>query len=143
MTADFAIINGGFAGLSAARRLLQLSPCAQIVVLAVGRLAEGASRRNSGFMIDLPHDRSSHDYAGQGADGDSEIIALNRTDAAFFDLACNRARVSPFQCRDLHSASVSTENPHGCQVHNCAHFRVRRTQPFRAMIEVQRLSAAL
>lgn len=76
VTADFAVVGGGFAGLSAARRLAQLNPGATIVVLEAGRLAEGASGRNSGFMIDLPHELTSDDYAG-GAD-DRSLIALNR-----------------------------------------------------------------
>lgn len=79
--ADFAIVGGGFAGLSAARRLGQLNPGAKVVVLEAGRIAEGASGRNSGFMIDLPHDISSDDYSGGGAD--AEIIALNRRAIGF------------------------------------------------------------
>jgi len=82
-TADFAIVGGGFAGLSAARRLMQLNPGAGIVVLEAGRLAEGAAGRNSGFMVDLPHELSSSDYAGKGADEDREIIGLNRAAIAF------------------------------------------------------------
>jgi glycine/D-amino acid oxidase-like deaminating enzyme len=73
---DFAVVGGGFAGLSAARRLAQLNPGATIVVLEAGRLAEGASGRNSGFMIDLPHELTSDDYAGGG--DDRSVIALNR-----------------------------------------------------------------
>lgn len=81
LTADFALIGGGFAGLSAARRLAQLNPGARIVVLEAGRLAEGASGRNSGFMIDLPHELTSDDYAGHG--DDRAMIALNRQAIAF------------------------------------------------------------
>lgn len=73
---DFAIVGGGFAGLSAARRLALLNPGAKIAVLEAGRLAEGASGRNSGFMIDLPHELTSDDYAGHG--DDRGMIALNR-----------------------------------------------------------------
>jgi glycine/D-amino acid oxidase-like deaminating enzyme len=62
-TADFVIIGGGFAGLSAARRLTQLQPKARIVVLEASRLAEGSAGRNSGFMIDLPHELASQ-FAG-------------------------------------------------------------------------------
>lgn len=81
MEADFALVGGGFAGLSAARRLQQLNPGARIVVLEAGRLAEGASGRNSGFMIDLPHEITSDDYAGHG--DDRAMIALNRQAIAF------------------------------------------------------------
>ena len=76
LTADFAVVGGGFAGLSAARRLQQLNPQARIVVLEATRVAEGAAGRNSGFMIDLPHELTSDDYAGGG--DDRAIIALNR-----------------------------------------------------------------
>jgi glycine/D-amino acid oxidase-like deaminating enzyme len=75
-TADFALVGGGFAGLAAALRLQQLNPTARIMVLEASRLAEGASGRNSGFMIDLPHDLTSEDYAGHG--DDRGMIALNR-----------------------------------------------------------------
>ena len=44
LNADFAIIGGGFAGLSAARRLAQLNPGARVVVLEAGRLAAGQTR---------------------------------------------------------------------------------------------------
>ena len=76
-TFDAAIIGGGFAGLSAARRLHQLDPNLKVAVLEAGRLAEGAAGRNSGFMIDLPHDLASDNYGG-GQDADKATIALNR-----------------------------------------------------------------
>ncbi len=82
-TADFAIIGGGFAGLSAARRLSQLAPGARIMVLDAGRIAEGASGRNSGFMIDLPHELSTEGYEGGGLAKDRKMIALNRKAIAF------------------------------------------------------------
>lgn len=75
-TADVVIIGAGFAGLSAARRVLQLQPQASVVVLEAGRVAEGSAGRNSGFMIDLPHELTSEDYAGAG--DDRAMIALNR-----------------------------------------------------------------
>lgn len=53
--ADYAIIGAGFAGLAAARRLAELQPEARIVLVDAQRVAEGASGRNSGFVIDLPH----------------------------------------------------------------------------------------
>lgn len=80
-TVDVAIIGGGFAGLAAARRLRDLDPTLKISVLEASRLAEGASGRNSGFMIDLPHELTSDNYAGHG--DDRGMIALNRQAIAF------------------------------------------------------------
>src|SRR5210317_105788 len=75
-TADVVIVGAGFAGLSAARRLMQVDPSLKVVVLEAGRLAESSCGRNSGFMIDLPHELTSEDYAGAG--DDRVMIALNR-----------------------------------------------------------------
>ncbi len=80
-SADFAVVGAGFAGLAAARRLTQLAPGSRILMLDAGRIAEGASGRNSGFMIDLPHELTSDDYAGSG--DDRELIALNRQAQTF------------------------------------------------------------
>lgn len=97
-TVDVAIVGGGFAGLSAARRLRQIDPTLRVAVLEAGRLAEGASGRNSGFMIDLPHELTSDDYAGSG--DDRAVIALNRQAIAFArgavaDYAIDRAWFDP------------------------------------------------
>lgn len=80
-TADVVIIGAGFAGLSAARRLKQLDPTLMITVLDALRVGEGSAGRNSGFMIDLPHDLASDDYAGGG--DDRALTALNRQAIAF------------------------------------------------------------
>ncbi len=92
-TADFAIIGGGFAGLSAARRLTQIAPGARIAVLEAGRLASGAAGRNSGFMIDLPHELNSQDYAGAG--DDRALIALNRHAIGFARSAVEDYGITP------------------------------------------------
>lgn len=80
--ADFLVIGAGFAGLSAARRLSQLRPNARTIVLDAKRVAEGPAGRNSGFMIDLPHDLSSSDYSNTH-EKDLKQIALNRQAIAF------------------------------------------------------------
>ena len=53
--ADFAVIGAGFAGLAAARRLGELLPNKRIILVDAQRVGQGASGRNSGFVIDLPH----------------------------------------------------------------------------------------
>lgn len=90
-TADIAIIGAGFAGLSAARRARELQPNAKIVVLEAGRIAESSAGRNSGFMIDLPHELTSEDYAGAG--DDRKLIALNRHAISFAEQAVSDHRI--------------------------------------------------
>lgn len=63
-TADWLIIGAGFAGLAAARQLTQVCPGDRIVILDAARVGDGPAGRNSGFMIDLPHDLASQDYGG-------------------------------------------------------------------------------
>ena len=57
--ADWVVVGAGFAGLAAARRLAQNCPREQIVLLEAQQVGEGASGRNSGFAIDLPHNVGS------------------------------------------------------------------------------------
>lgn len=76
--ADVAIIGAGFAGLTAAWRLVQLDPGLRIVILEAGRIAEGPAGRNSGFMIDLPHDLASDSYAGKATESDRLQTDMNR-----------------------------------------------------------------
>lgn len=75
---DVAIVGGGFAGLSAARRLRQIDPALRVVILDAVRVSEGGTGRNSGFMIDLPHELTSSDYAGSGETHDRTLTRLNR-----------------------------------------------------------------
>lgn len=63
-TADWLVIGAGFAGLAATRRLTQLRPDDRIALLDATRIGDGPAGRNSGFMIDLPHDLASDDYGG-------------------------------------------------------------------------------
>ncbi|MDX1268747.1 MAG: FAD-binding oxidoreductase, partial [Oceanisphaera sp.] len=76
--ADWVVVGGGFAGIAAARRLSQLTGDDRIVLLEANRLAEGPAGRNSGFMIDLPHELNSETYAG-AAEADLQQIRLNRS----------------------------------------------------------------
>lgn len=81
--ADITIVGGGFAGLSTARRLHQLDPSLKIVLLEAAQFADSSAGRNSGFMIDLPHDLASDNYAGEGLEADRAAIALNRKAIGF------------------------------------------------------------
>ncbi|AYH43924.1 FAD-binding oxidoreductase [Azoarcus sp. DN11] len=75
--ADWVVLGAGLSGLAAARRLAELQPNASIAVLDARRVGFGASGRNSGFMVDLPHDLTKHDYTGDQS-ADLMQIRLNR-----------------------------------------------------------------
>lgn len=76
--ADWLIIGAGFAGLSAARRLTQTRPGDSIAVVDAREIAEGPAGRNSGFMIDVPHNLASGAYAVADATATQLEIAQNR-----------------------------------------------------------------
>ena len=57
--ADWVVLGAGWAGLAAARRLAANRPNDRIVLIEAGTAGEGASGRNSGFAIDLPHNVGS------------------------------------------------------------------------------------
>src|SRR5699024_3524391 len=80
--ADWVVLGAGLTGLAAARQLAMLRPQARIALVDAQRVGYGASGRNSGFMIDLPHNLNSRGYIGE-AQGDQRIIRRNRAAIAF------------------------------------------------------------
>jgi glycine/D-amino acid oxidase-like deaminating enzyme len=79
---DNLIIGAGFAGLAAARRIQQLCPNDKTIIVEARRLAQGPAGRNTGFMIDLPHDLASNEY-GSDRQRDLNQIKFNRAGIAF------------------------------------------------------------
>ena len=95
ISSDWVIVGGGFAGLSAARRLDQLVSGERIVVLDAQRIGWGAAGRNSGFMIDLPHELQSENY-GSDLEKDLQHIRINRSAIAFASEAVNEFGLQQF-----------------------------------------------
>ena len=60
-TADWLVIGAGFAGLGAARRLAENRPQEKVILVDACEIATGASARNSGFVIDIPHNVGGDD----------------------------------------------------------------------------------
>lgn len=53
VAADWIVVGGGFTGLACARRLSELHPDDQIVVLEAQRIGQGNSGRNSGWLLNF------------------------------------------------------------------------------------------
>lgn len=114
-TVDVAIIGAGFAGLSAARRLLQHDPGLRVKILEAGRVGDGPAGRNSGFMIDLPHDLASDSYSGDGTGADRAQTALNRTAIAFAAEIAAELNLSPQvfdSCGKVNAAASAAGDRH-------------------------------
>ena len=52
LVSEWLIIGAGFTGLSAARKLGQLYPNQKIILVDAQLAGEGASSRNSGYLVD-------------------------------------------------------------------------------------------
>ncbi len=65
LSCTYAVVGAGFTGLAAARRLAELDPGADIIVLDATTVGEGSSARNSGFIgpRDIPGGVSAGDVA--------------------------------------------------------------------------------
>ena len=83
VTADWLIIGAGFAGLTAARRLTQVRPGERVVILDAQEVAKGTAGRNSGFMIDVPHNLGSGEYSSGDAASSSLEMRQNRYAIAY------------------------------------------------------------
>ena len=94
---DWLIIGAGFAGLSAAHRIQQHLPADTVTVVDAQRVAWGASGRNSGFMIDLPHNLQSEDYRGENQN-ELDQIRRNR-----FAIQYARSMIDQFGLADVMS----------------------------------------
>lgn len=72
---DTVIVGGGFVGTAAARRLAQNCPDERVLLIDALKLGQGASGRNSGFVIDQPHKR---DLERADDPFKRKIVRLNR-----------------------------------------------------------------
>ncbi|MCM5705720.1 NAD(P)/FAD-dependent oxidoreductase [Larsenimonas salina] len=99
--ADWLVIGAGFTGLAAARRVAELRPGERVVLLEALRVGQGASGRNTGFVIDLPHKR---DLEGDDLERKHKLLSLNRgavddleTLVRCHDIECGWSRAGKYQ----------------------------------------------
>jgi glycine/D-amino acid oxidase-like deaminating enzyme len=74
--ADYVVIGAGLAGLAAARRLAELRPSSRVLLLEAQRVGDCSSGRNSGFIIDLPHEAES--LSEEALAHQQRVLRLNR-----------------------------------------------------------------
>lgn len=88
---DWVVIGGGFTGLAAARRIGELDPKARVILVDGKRIAQGASGRNSGFVVangapdegHFANDRERADFDAINALNRDGVGALKAAIAAF------------------------------------------------------------
>ncbi|NSY39333.1 FAD-binding oxidoreductase [Leisingera sp. ANG59] len=74
-TCDWLVIGGGITGLSAATRLGEVAGNDRVLLVDARPIGWGASGRNSGFLLDLPH---KFDLETRDKDRLTRIMDLNR-----------------------------------------------------------------
>jgi len=105
LNVDYVIIGAGFAGLAAARRLAENQPNSHIALLEAHEVGEGASGRNSGFAIDLPHNVES---SLQELDGSQRFIRLSRAAIDYLQLNITKQKITcNWSQRGKYHAAVS------------------------------------
>ncbi|EID0031802.1 FAD-binding oxidoreductase [Vibrio alginolyticus] len=90
-SADYAVLGAGFAGLAMARRLAELMPNARIILIDAQRIGQGASGRNSGFVIDLPHKFS---LEHPDPEHKQKLLSLNRSAIAQLNTLVSKYSIS-------------------------------------------------
>jgi glycine/D-amino acid oxidase-like deaminating enzyme len=102
--ADVAIVGGGFTGVSTALHLAERFPERRIVLLEARQLANGASGRNGGQVLnwingvehrDPAHARRVYDVTRSGIDLIEDIIRRHRIDTRWRRDGCLEVLTSP------------------------------------------------
>ena len=111
--ADWVVIGAGFAGLAAARRLGERRPDDSIALVEAQRVGDGASGRNSGFVIDIAHNVGAADLANLEAS--RRATRLSRMALASLDeivtnhqIQCLWSRRGQYQCAVRDEATLET-----------------------------------
>ena len=106
--ADYAVIGAGIAGLAAARRLGELKTRARVLLIDAQRVGDCASGRNSGFIIDLPHETES--LSEDALQHQERVLRLNRfAIARLRDLVNRHAIACDWAERGMYRGAVTSE----------------------------------
>lgn len=81
---DYLVIGAGYSGLAAARRLAELEPSADVVLIEGDRVGNNAAGRSSGFAIDHAHNLRAKSFADAKVAA-TAAIAMNRAGLEYLD----------------------------------------------------------
>ncbi|MFC6668689.1 NAD(P)/FAD-dependent oxidoreductase [Marinobacterium aestuariivivens] len=84
---DAVVIGGGFVGCAAARRLAENQPEGRFLLIEALKIGQGASGRNSGFVIDQPHKR---DLESNDNELKRKLVRLNRAAVDYLETQIER-----------------------------------------------------
>ena len=90
----WVVVGAGFTGLACARRLGELHPDQEILLLDARLVAQGASGRNSGFAVAI-----SHFDGGLEAGEMADYRRVNRINLAGLDLLRTQVRAHAIDCQ--------------------------------------------
>eukprot|EP00903_Cladosiphon_okamuranus_P005212 g5210.t1 len=98
---DTVVVGGGFVGCAALRRLAENNPDELFLLVEALKIGQGASGRNSGFVIDQPHKR---DLESPDNDHKRKLVNLNRAAIDYleaqveqYDIDCQWSRAGKYQ----------------------------------------------
>lgn len=92
--AHWAVIGAGLTGLAAARRLAQLNPDQDIIILDARLVGQGASGRNSGYAVTI-----SHFTGGYQPDQAQNYQRINRINSAGLDILRDQVSQLNIRCQ--------------------------------------------
>ncbi|MDX1755500.1 MAG: FAD-dependent oxidoreductase [Marinobacter sp.] len=84
---DTVVVGGGFVGCAAARRLAENQPDGSFLLIEALKVGQGASGRNSGFVIDQPHKR---DLESNDNELKRKLLSLNCTAIDYLETQIDR-----------------------------------------------------
>jgi glycine/D-amino acid oxidase-like deaminating enzyme len=115
--AAWAVIGAGVTGLACARRLAELDPDREIMLLEARLLGQGASGRSSGFAVAV-----SHFAGGFEAERVEDYRRVNRINRAGLDLLRAQVAASGIDCQWREDGFIHAAADR-LAIRECGHFR--------------------
>ena len=113
----WAVIGAGLTGLSCARRLAELHPQDEILLLDARQIGQGASGRNSGFTVATSHFSGGYDKSEK-----QNYARTNRINQAGIDMLRGQVKEHAIDCQWDESGFHHTAADAGA-LRECEHFK--------------------